>query len=52
MLLHFFGILLLLETRETYEIQKNQADNSQMMDWMASNMDNLLAGEVISYLQE
>lgn len=33
-LIHFLGILLILETRETYEITAEN-DNSKMMDWLA-----------------
>ncbi|CAD8199684.1 unnamed protein product [Paramecium octaurelia] len=47
---HFLGLLLILETKDTIDVKENQ--NVQMLDWLAQNMDFMLAVEVLSYLQK
>ncbi|CAD8169475.1 unnamed protein product [Paramecium pentaurelia] len=47
---HFLGMLLILETKDTIDVKDNP--NVQMLDWLALNMDFMLAVEVLSYLQK
>ncbi|CAK58034.1 unnamed protein product (macronuclear) [Paramecium tetraurelia] len=47
---HFLGMLLILETKDTVDVKENP--NVQMLDWLAQNMDFMLAVEVLSYLQK
>ncbi|CAD8194622.1 unnamed protein product [Paramecium octaurelia] len=47
---HFLGMLLILETKDTIDVKENP--NVQMLDWLAQNMDFMLAVEVLSYLQK
>ncbi|CAD8117327.1 unnamed protein product [Paramecium sonneborni] len=49
-IVHFLGMLLILETKDTMDIKENP--NVQMLDWLAQNMDFMLAVEVLSYLQK
>ncbi|CAD8190674.1 unnamed protein product [Paramecium pentaurelia] len=47
---HFLGLLLILETKDTIDVKENP--NVQMLDWLAQNMDFMLAVEVLGYLQK
>ena len=45
---HFLGIMLIFETKDTFEIDRTGSDNTLMMDWLAKSMDVMLAMEVLT----
>ncbi|CAD8113470.1 unnamed protein product [Paramecium sonneborni] len=49
-IVHFLGMLLIMETKDTIDVKENP--NIQMLDWLAQNMDFMLAVEVLNYLQK
>lgn len=48
LIIHFLGILLILETRDTVLIDKVQDFN--LIDWLAQNVGPLMAQETIGFL--